>query len=253
MESVDIANLCESLSLSDKDGPILKLDSDLQQLGTQKLFLCLVGKLITNKVINREAFRAILPKIWRTSHEFLQIRVSLDFSKPLKRCVRMELDGSRKASTILLRYECLPEFYFYCGLLGHAARDCVRVDQNMLTNSAIFYYGGWLCGSSPVRVRRNDRNVNSPVGANSNNSPQGPRSTSSAGLKQQPDGISISQPALHQKTVERTTNPFVAHHVPIFSEAVDSVDQPISDEHRKVSSHIENGNQNVLIYLRIVL
>ncbi|KAL5746925.1 hypothetical protein ACOSQ2_024222 [Xanthoceras sorbifolium] len=58
----------------------------------------------------------------------------------------------------------------------------------MLTNSAIFYYGGWLCGSSPVRVRRNDRNVNSPVGANSDNSPQGPRSTSSAGLKQRPDG-----------------------------------------------------------------
>ncbi|KAH7567864.1 hypothetical protein JRO89_XS07G0170200 [Xanthoceras sorbifolium] len=124
--------------------------------------------------------------------KFLQIRVSLDISKPLKRCIRMELDGSRKASTMLLCYERLPEFCFYCGILGHATRDCVDVDKHMLANLTNFDYSGWLRASSPLRAKRNDRTANSPVGVASGHNVSIPRETPMAGLKQRPVGTPSS-------------------------------------------------------------
>ncbi|KAL5833017.1 hypothetical protein ACOSQ3_016691 [Xanthoceras sorbifolium] len=65
MASKDIADLCLSWSLEDKDEPIIKLDGRLQEVGSIKLASCLADKLISNKLVNREAFRAIIPKSWR--------------------------------------------------------------------------------------------------------------------------------------------------------------------------------------------
>ncbi|KAL5759336.1 hypothetical protein ACOSQ2_018174 [Xanthoceras sorbifolium] len=134
------------MSLSEKDSPIAMLDSNLQHIRAHKLSLCLVGKVITNKVINREAFRSILPKIWKTAQD-------IDI-EPLKRCVRMVLDSSGKAVTMLLRYDRLSKFCFHCSLLGHATRECVDIDHNKLADEHSFDYGGWLRVSSPVRSRQ---------------------------------------------------------------------------------------------------
>ncbi|KAL5827716.1 hypothetical protein ACOSQ4_019513 [Xanthoceras sorbifolium] len=68
MASKDIADLCLSLSLEDKDKPVTKLHVRLQEVGSKKLASCLVGKLISNKLVHREAFCAIIPKIWRIRH-----------------------------------------------------------------------------------------------------------------------------------------------------------------------------------------
>ncbi|KAL5739486.1 hypothetical protein ACOSQ2_028666 [Xanthoceras sorbifolium] len=240
MDEVEIAKLCESLSLSDKDGPIATMDNDLKKNGVQKLALSLVGKVITNKVINREAFRSVIPKIWKTSQgvdiealgnntfvfsfrnsvdrkrimaggpwnfdrslivleepkdngvigslkftqaefwvqvhnvplvcmtreiglflgrkigavreldlgatgdcmgKFLRIRVLIDISKSLRRCIRVALNGTGKATTMLLHYERLPEFCSQCGFIGHATRECIEVDQEALVNPQEFEYG----------------------------------------------------------------------------------------------------------------
>ncbi|KAL5739108.1 hypothetical protein ACOSQ2_028288 [Xanthoceras sorbifolium] len=69
MDGFDISNLCASLSLSENDGPIATLDLNLCRIGAHKLLSYLVGKVLSNRVINREAFRSILPKIWKTSQE----------------------------------------------------------------------------------------------------------------------------------------------------------------------------------------
>ncbi|KAL5738450.1 hypothetical protein ACOSP7_031211 [Xanthoceras sorbifolium] len=86
--------------------------------------------------------------------KFLRVRIRLDVSKPLRRCLRVDLDGSGPTSTMLLRYERLPKFCFQCGHLGHATRECVQVDRSTLAGSQKFEYGGWLRASSLVRVRR---------------------------------------------------------------------------------------------------
>ncbi|KAL5831266.1 hypothetical protein ACOSQ4_016620 [Xanthoceras sorbifolium] len=65
MASKDIADLCLSFSLEDRDKPSIKLDGRLQEVGSMKLASCLADKLISNKLVNREAFRAIIPKSWR--------------------------------------------------------------------------------------------------------------------------------------------------------------------------------------------
>ncbi|KAL5756018.1 hypothetical protein ACOSQ2_020764 [Xanthoceras sorbifolium] len=51
--------------------PRIVLETPLKEAGERKLALCLVGKILTTKLINRDAFRAIIPKIWRTTQSFI--------------------------------------------------------------------------------------------------------------------------------------------------------------------------------------
>ncbi|KAL5740379.1 hypothetical protein ACOSQ2_029559 [Xanthoceras sorbifolium] len=72
----DIASRCAALSLeTDFMEPRFVLETPLREAGARKLALCLVGKILTTKLINREAFRAIIPKIWRTTQTFIMENV----------------------------------------------------------------------------------------------------------------------------------------------------------------------------------
>ncbi|KAL5788009.1 hypothetical protein ACOSP7_004958 [Xanthoceras sorbifolium] len=142
MEATDIAKLCETLSLSEKEGPIVHLDASLKKIGMDKMNLCSVGKIISSKIINREAFRTVIPKIWKMAQD------------PLRRCVRIDLDGFGTISTMLLKYERLPEFCFQCGILGHATRECLDLNHEIMGGSQKFEYGTWLRATSPVRIRK---------------------------------------------------------------------------------------------------
>ncbi|KAL5864153.1 hypothetical protein ACOSQ3_001667 [Xanthoceras sorbifolium] len=55
--------------------PRFVLETPLREAGARKLALCLVGKILTTKLINREAFRAVIPKIWRTTQTFIMENV----------------------------------------------------------------------------------------------------------------------------------------------------------------------------------
>ncbi|KAL5857646.1 hypothetical protein ACOSQ3_005104 [Xanthoceras sorbifolium] len=253
MEATDIAKLCETLSLSEKEGPIVHLDASLKKIGMDKMNLCSVGKIISSKIINREAFCTVIPKIWKMAQDveievlstnvfvfhfrnlrdrqriltggpwnfdrsllvleqprgngyvdtmsfsmvefwvqvhnvplvcmtkdiglfigrqivevyeidlgatgdcygkFLHIKILVDVRKPLRRCVRIDLDGSGTISTMLLKYERLPEFCFQCGILGHATRECLDLNHEIMGGSQKFEYGTWLRATSPVRIRK---------------------------------------------------------------------------------------------------
>ncbi|KAK3221801.1 hypothetical protein Dsin_008826 [Dipteronia sinensis] len=65
MSTDEIAYLCNALSISEKEGPTQILDRVLKEKGSQKLTLCLFGKIFTTKVINKSAFIDVFSKVWR--------------------------------------------------------------------------------------------------------------------------------------------------------------------------------------------
>ncbi|TXG66887.1 hypothetical protein EZV62_008162 [Acer yangbiense] len=67
MDQEEIARLCASLSLQNKDETLWSVRETLKDSAGRKLDLCLVGKVLTNKHVNREAFRTVMPKIWQTT------------------------------------------------------------------------------------------------------------------------------------------------------------------------------------------
>ncbi|KAK8523689.1 hypothetical protein V6N12_013774 [Hibiscus sabdariffa] len=74
--------------------------------------------------------------------EFLRILVQFDIRKPLRRCVLLGDSTGKEASPRLLRYERLPEFCFFCGLVGHKLSDCTL--KPAVFDDKKLPYGSWL-------------------------------------------------------------------------------------------------------------
>ncbi|TXG60691.1 hypothetical protein EZV62_015264 [Acer yangbiense] len=65
MESEDISALCASLSINSRDGPTQLLNEKLMVEAKHRLSLCVMGKVLTSKRVNREAFMRVIRKIWQ--------------------------------------------------------------------------------------------------------------------------------------------------------------------------------------------
>ncbi|KAK3204440.1 hypothetical protein Dsin_018486 [Dipteronia sinensis] len=68
MDSEDIASLCASLSISKCDGPVQLLDGKLMDEAIHMMSLCVVGKVLSRKRVNRDAFMRVIGKIWHIKH-----------------------------------------------------------------------------------------------------------------------------------------------------------------------------------------
>ncbi|XP_073014526.1 uncharacterized protein [Primulina eburnea] len=55
---------------------------------------------------------------------FARIRVRINLTKPLRKCLRINAMREEEEAIILLVYERLPDFCYACGRLGHSFRDC---------------------------------------------------------------------------------------------------------------------------------
>ncbi|KAL5787261.1 hypothetical protein ACOSP7_004210 [Xanthoceras sorbifolium] len=66
MATDEILRLCEALSLSEEDGPVLDIAEDVQADGIRSVEYCLVGKILSRRKVNREAFRGTIEQIWGT-------------------------------------------------------------------------------------------------------------------------------------------------------------------------------------------
>ncbi|KAH7557579.1 hypothetical protein JRO89_XS11G0185100 [Xanthoceras sorbifolium] len=110
MDANEIARLCKSLSIKEVDPSITKLDDDLK------------GKGIVKDIDVGSSGDGL--------GKYLQIRVAVDISKLLKRCLRVYLTDSEEASMLLVRYERLPEFCFHCVFVGHIYRECYGEDNS---------------------------------------------------------------------------------------------------------------------------
>ncbi|KAL5800131.1 hypothetical protein ACOSQ3_033223 [Xanthoceras sorbifolium] len=69
MNTEEVESLCAALSLEGNKEPVAELYGELQLASRRKLDLSVVGRLLATRKINRDAFRAIIPKIWRTTQD----------------------------------------------------------------------------------------------------------------------------------------------------------------------------------------
>ncbi|KAK1571505.1 hypothetical protein Q3G72_018355 [Acer saccharum] len=67
MNAEEIEMLCGALSIKEKEGTVGTLDEDLKSKGEQRLSLCLVGKVMATKLVNRDAFMDVMQSIWRVN------------------------------------------------------------------------------------------------------------------------------------------------------------------------------------------
>ncbi|KAL4386622.1 hypothetical protein GQ457_09G020910 [Hibiscus cannabinus] len=74
--------------------------------------------------------------------EFLRIRVSIDITKPLHRSVMLGNGQGQKSSPCPLKYERLPRFCYFCGLLGHDLASCST--KPTVLDIRKLQYGSWL-------------------------------------------------------------------------------------------------------------
>ncbi|KAK3199888.1 hypothetical protein Dsin_023303 [Dipteronia sinensis] len=64
MLAAEIAKLYENLSLVDEDGAIHELPMEEQKKGEADVGHCLVGKILTGKKVNMEAFTSLIEQLW---------------------------------------------------------------------------------------------------------------------------------------------------------------------------------------------
>ncbi|KAK1553335.1 hypothetical protein Q3G72_033041 [Acer saccharum] len=67
MKSDELAMLCGALSIKEKERQVGILDSNLIEKGVHLLSLCLVGKVLINRLVNKDALINVLATIWRTN------------------------------------------------------------------------------------------------------------------------------------------------------------------------------------------
>ncbi|KAM7510937.1 hypothetical protein LguiB_009812 [Lonicera macranthoides] len=83
---------------------------------------------------------------------YMRIRSTLDVRRPLKRRMKVKMDGD-EWSWINFKYERLPVFCFYCGLLGHSDMFCEKfleiTDPNIVKP-----YGSFLRAPNKRPVNR---------------------------------------------------------------------------------------------------
>ncbi|KAL5834609.1 hypothetical protein ACOSQ4_014106 [Xanthoceras sorbifolium] len=99
--------------------------------------------------------------------KFMWVRVNIDISLPLKRALRVSLDG--ESVTVLLRYERLPNFCRLCGKLGHVIGTCPNSINGALSSST---FGAWLRAAAPLeRSKGHWRLDNKPPRASASKKP----------------------------------------------------------------------------------
>ncbi|KAK2643210.1 hypothetical protein Ddye_024973 [Dipteronia dyeriana] len=65
MDVNDVAKLCELFTLRERDGPLMPLRAVLKNDGEKRLASRLVRKILSNKMVNQDAFMHLIPKIWK--------------------------------------------------------------------------------------------------------------------------------------------------------------------------------------------
>lgn len=66
MDTEELMKLCDSLSLTKAEEDIFVLQGDSKVRAEKFTTSCLVGKVLSTQVINREAFKTAIKQIWRT-------------------------------------------------------------------------------------------------------------------------------------------------------------------------------------------
>ena len=76
-----------------------------------------------------------------TGH-FLQLKVIINVTQPLRKCVKLQsLNEENEVIILLLRNERLPDFCFNCGKIGHVHCECLKdKESNSLKSPCRFRF-----------------------------------------------------------------------------------------------------------------
>ncbi|TXG66079.1 hypothetical protein EZV62_007354 [Acer yangbiense] len=64
MTEADITKLYENLSIADEEVAVHEMSEEIGEDGAEDVERCLVGKVLSGKKVNREAFKGIIEQIW---------------------------------------------------------------------------------------------------------------------------------------------------------------------------------------------
>lgn len=85
----------------------------------------------------------IVPENGRKMGRLLKLQVEIDLSKPLLRGTKLKL--SSEEYWVGFKYEMLPTFCFYCGIIGHQQRKCKTKIRDAVSEEVMEgQYGEWL-------------------------------------------------------------------------------------------------------------
>ncbi|KAL0406171.1 UNVERIFIED_CONTAM: hypothetical protein Slati_3931000 [Sesamum latifolium] len=93
-------------------------------------------------------------EVWGSS---VRIRAAIDITKPLKQALKIRtILGDEQLVTFT--YECLPNFCYFCGCLGHMSRQCeMQLQEDFQDPGEHTPYGSWLRTAMPSSYRGRNR------------------------------------------------------------------------------------------------
>ncbi|XP_073049463.1 uncharacterized protein [Primulina eburnea] len=71
---------------------------------------------------------------------FVRIRLCLNITNPIKKCIRIKPTRDADGIIVLLVYEKLPDFCYACGRVGHSLREC----EDLTVDKSLPSFGTWL-------------------------------------------------------------------------------------------------------------
>ncbi|TXG54000.1 hypothetical protein EZV62_019256 [Acer yangbiense] len=74
MSLVDLVGLCENLSVMDVDGKVLEVSEEVQIDGVEDVDRSLVGRVLSGKKVNRDAFKSLIDQLW---HPFGSVEIEM--------------------------------------------------------------------------------------------------------------------------------------------------------------------------------
>ncbi|KAL8478879.1 hypothetical protein ACS0TY_030676 [Phlomoides rotata] len=107
-----------------------------------------VLRLIAMKVGDLECFESVTEG---ESSRYLCFKVNMGITRPLLKGITIWVAG--ELLWLPLKYEALPYYYYYCGIMGHFFKDCKFYDRDETLVSEELSYGPFLKASSLRRSR----------------------------------------------------------------------------------------------------
>ncbi|KAK3193518.1 hypothetical protein Dsin_024828 [Dipteronia sinensis] len=133
MSATDLAGLYENLSLADEDGEMLEISEEAQLEGLKDVDRSLVGRVLSGRNVNREAFMAMINQFWSP---FGSVEIELI------------------VVVVGLKYERLPDFCFAYGRIGHVTKECTDEEaRNGELDGSPAKYGSWLKVTGPEKTK----------------------------------------------------------------------------------------------------
>ncbi|TXG46363.1 hypothetical protein EZV62_028135 [Acer yangbiense] len=162
----EISKLYENLSLVDEDGAVHEMAEDAQLDGVADVNHCLVGKVLSGKRVNTEAFRTLIEQLWSP---FGAVNTELVGENIFMFYFNNQVDRDQiwqrgpwyfEKSLIALekptglKYERLPEFCYACGKIGHGIKECLDLEaRNEALVGKTMKFGSWMRATVPERTK----------------------------------------------------------------------------------------------------